>query len=130
MRANILIVEESPDLCRLFEHMLLADGYLVQTYPDWQAADQALAQREPDLIIFDWVPANSAGYTWAEALANAEDTALIPILFVCGDPPQRTTLEVLGSAGISVIEKPFDIFVFRKRVAALLGIRERALGMS
>jgi hypothetical protein len=38
-------------------------------------------------------------------------------------------LELLGSAGISVIEKPFDIFVFRNRVSALLGLRERVAGV-
>src|SRR5690242_11047245 len=116
MDATILVIEESLDLCRLFEYMLRADGYTVRGFLDWQAAQAALNLAEPDLIIFDWSPSNTAGYAWAESLRRDPATAHIPVLFVCGDPPSRGDLEMIGGAGISVIEKPFDIFMFRNRV--------------
>jgi DNA-binding response OmpR family regulator len=128
MDATILVIEESLDLCRLFEYMLRADGYTVFSFHDWQSAQSALITRAPDLIIFDWALTNAAGFSWAEAVRRASASAHIPILFVCGDPPPRATAELLGTAGISQIEKPFDIFVFRNRVAALLGLHERAAG--
>lgn len=129
MAATILLIEASPDLCKLFEHLLHAEGYEVQAYYDWQSAAAALAIQPADLVIFDWALSNTAGYAWAESLRANHPTSTIPILFVCGDPPRRATLEQLGSLGISTIEKPFDIFVFRKRVSALLGKRERAMGV-
>ncbi|HEX9371864.1 MAG TPA: response regulator [Roseiflexaceae bacterium] len=128
MDATILVIEESLDLCRLFEYMLRADGYTVSAFTGWQAAHAQLAAAAPDLIIFDWSRANTAGYVWAEGLRQAPETSEIPILFVCGDLPPRSTLEMIGSIGISMIEKPFDIFMFRNRVTALLGRRERVAG--
>jgi two-component system phosphate regulon response regulator PhoB len=129
MDATILVIEESLDLCRLFEYMLRADGYVVRSFHDWQAAQAALPLAEPDLIIFDWSQTNTTGYAWAEALRRDRATAHIPVLFVCGDPPTRGEIEMIGSVGISVIEKPFDIFIFRNRVTALLAPRERAAGI-
>ena len=128
MDATILVIEESLDLCRLFEYMLRADGHTVLSFHNWQSAQPALITRPPDLIIFDWSSANMAGYSWAESVRRAPATAHIPILFVCGEPPARATSEMIASAGIALIEKPFDIFIFRNRVAALLGTRERTAG--
>ena len=129
MDATILVIEESLDLCRLFEYMLRADGYTVRAFHDWQVAQAALPLGEPDLVIFDWSLANTAGYAWAAALRCDPATAHIPVLFVCGDPPSRSELEIIGSVGISVIDKPFDIFMFRNRITALLAPRERAAGI-
>jgi two-component system, OmpR family, response regulator len=130
MRATILVIEEELDLRKLFGVMLRAEGYTTQLVPDWQAAQQALAASKPDLIIFDWAITNAAGYLWADDLRSASATAQIPLLFVCGDQPSRSMMQLLGNAGITVIEKPFDIFIFRKRVAALLTPLARMAGSS
>jgi two-component system, OmpR family, phosphate regulon response regulator PhoB len=128
MRATILVIEEEPDLNKLFGILLRTEGYDVRLVRDWRAAQAALVESEPDLIIFDWALTNAAGYLWADDLRSSAAKAHIPILFVCGDLPSRTMMQLLGNAGIPVIEKPFDIFVFRKRVAALLTPRERMAG--
>ena len=128
MEATILVIEDELDLGKLFGILLRAEGYDVQLARDWSEAQAALGQGEPDLIIFDWALDNTAGYLWAEDLRAEPKTAHIPILFVCGDPPSRGISQLLGSAGIPVIEKPFDIFVFRNRIAALLTPRERMAG--
>jgi two-component system phosphate regulon response regulator PhoB len=128
MDSTILVIEESLDLCRLFEYILRADGHTAAAFHDWQTAQIALAKGVPDLIIFDWALANTTGYSWTASLRESPETSSIPILLVCGDPPPRDMLDMIGSLGISVIEKPFDIFVFRNRLNALLGMRERAYG--
>jgi two-component system, OmpR family, phosphate regulon response regulator PhoB len=128
MRATILVIEEEPDLSKLFGILLRVEGYDVRLVRDWREARAALAEDSPDLIIFDWSLTNATGYLWADELRAAPETTHIPVLFVCGDPPSRGMSQLLGNAGIPVIEKPFDIFVFRKRVAALLTPRERAAG--
>jgi DNA-binding response OmpR family regulator len=129
METRILVIESNPDLRKLFEHLISADGYLVDTCPDWHAADDYLKQGLPNLIIYDWEMGNLAGYMWSEALRTASATAKVPVLFVSDSPPSRQILERLTAADIALIDKPFDIFVFRRRVDALLGIRERALGV-
>ena len=128
MESAILVIEESVDLRRLFEYILRADGHIVAAFNDWQVAQTALTTAAPDLIIVDWQLTNTAGFAWAEALRRDPATSQIPILFVCGDPPSHNTLDMLGELGISMIEKPFDIFIFRNRLDALLGMQERVFG--
>jgi two-component system, OmpR family, phosphate regulon response regulator PhoB len=128
MESTILVIEESVDLRRLFEYILRADGHMVAAFNDWQAAQAGLTIVAPDLVIFDWALTNTTGYAWAEALRRNPQTSDIPILFVCGDPPSHDTLDMLGELGISIIEKPFDIFIFRNRLHALLGMQERVFG--
>jgi DNA-binding response OmpR family regulator len=127
-RATILVIEEELDLRKLFGIMLQAEGFDVRLVHDWQAAQAAVAASEPDLIIFDWAITNAAGYLWADDLRTTPVTAHIPILFVCGDQPSRSMMQLLGNAGITVIEKPFDIFIFRRRVTTLLTPRARMAG--
>ena len=129
-RATILVIEEEADLRKLFGIILQAEGFDVRLAHDWQMAQAAVAVSEPDLIIFDWAITNAAGYLWADDLRTTPATAHIPLLFVCGDQPSRSMMQLLGNAGITVLEKPFDIFIFRKRVTALLTPHARMAGSS
>ena len=128
MHATILVIEEEQDLSRLFTVLLQNEGYAVQLAQDWREARELVATSEPELIIYDWSIANSAGYLWADELRTTPATEHIPMLFICGDQLSRTMMQLLGNIGIPVLEKPFDIFVFRKRVHALLPPRERMAG--
>jgi DNA-binding response OmpR family regulator len=129
MEATILVIEDSSDLRRLFEHMLREDGYNVVLARGWQEACVMIEAGEPpDLIIFDWMLGDTAGYRWIDDIHTASQTRQIPLLFICSEPPPRPVAELLGNAGIPLLEKPFDIFVFRRRVAALLPPRERMAG--
>src|SRR5262245_30828959 len=127
-RAMILVIEEEADLRKLFGIILQAEGFDARLAPDWHMAQAVLAASEPDLIIFDWAITDAAGYLWADDLRTTPATAHIPLLFVCGDQPSRSMMQLLGNAGITVIEKPFDIFILRKRVAALLTPLARQAG--
>lgn len=128
MVAQILVVEESPDLCRLFEFLLRSAGYRVRTIHDSAAAPAVLASFAPDLIIFDWSLDNAAGLQWAEALRGEPLGESVPMLFLCGGLPARNEQARLAQLGIALAEKPFDIHRLCAQVAQLLGERERALG--
>ena len=130
MEATILVIEEDHDLRRLFDYMLRIAGYDVTVTPDWQAAQMAFVDREPDLIIFDWALTDAGGYLWIDELRASPETEHIPVLLVCGDPPSRSISRLLDKAGVPVVEKPFDIVEFRDHVAALLTPRERMAGVA
>lgn len=82
------------------------------------------------MIIFDWLITDTDGYLWIDELRAASEASQIPLLFICSEPPPRAIAEMLGNAGIPLLEKPFNIFVFRRRVSALLPPRERMAGAS
>ena len=127
-RAMILVIEEEADLRKLFGIILRAEGFDVRLVQNWQMGQAAVAASEPDLIIFDWPITDAAGYLWADDMRTTPATAHIPLLFVCGDQPSRSMMQLLGNAGITVLEKPFDIFIFRNRVNALLTPHARQAG--
>lgn len=128
MRPIILVIEEDPDLGRLFESMLQLEDYAVMLAHNVQEAQALIVRREPDLIVFDWQLTNAAGYLWVDQMRSSDRTAHIPILLVCGALPPRAIYEMLGNAGIPVVEKPFDLIVFSRHVAALLRPYDRAVG--
>lgn len=127
-RGHILVVEEDPDLGRLFEAMLAMEGYTITLTRHVQDAHRALAQQEPDLVIFDWSFTNVAGYAWIDELRTATQTAHIPVLLVCGALPPRGIYEMLAGAGVPMIEKPFDLLAFNRHIASLIQPRERIIG--
>ncbi|MEN9938058.1 MAG: hypothetical protein RLZZ387_4637 [Chloroflexota bacterium] len=128
MTSTILVIEDDPDLGRLFESMLEIEGYRVVLARDVQEAEQAIARREPQLIIFDWQLSNVQGFIWVDQIRSNELTAHIPLLLVCGTLPPRSVYEMLGNAGVTLVEKPFDLLVFIRHIAALLRPFERTVG--
>lgn len=128
MESVILVIEHDPDLGRLFQSMLELEGYRVVLAPDVATTQAKLAGSPPDLVVFDWDLDNTAGYVWVDQMRSSERTAHIPILLVCGAMPPRLVYEMLGNAGVTMIEKPFDLLVFARHVAALVHPRTRVLG--
>jgi len=128
MRPSILVIEEDPDLGRLFEAMLHVEGYSVSIARSVHEARDLIMRREPDLIVFDWALNNAAGYLWIDEIRNTAHTAHIPVLLVCGAIPPRSIYEMLGIVGVPIVEKPFDLRDFCRHVAAMIQPRERAVG--
>lgn len=127
-RGHILVIEEDHDLGRLFETVLTIEGYHVTVAHHIYEANRLLVQLAPNLIIFDWSFHNTAGYVWVDELRTSTRTAHIPVLLVCGMLPPRSIYEMLASAGVPIIEKPFDLLAFNRCVASLMHPQERAIG--
>jgi DNA-binding response OmpR family regulator len=128
MGAHILVIESDPDLGRFFVSMIGLEGYRVTLVRGVDEAQAVLTHDEPDLVVFDWQLSNTAGYVWVDKMRGSRLTAHIPILLVCGAMPPRIVYELLGNAGVTMVEKPFDLMVFSRHVAALVQPRENALG--
>lgn len=104
IEANILVVEDDPDIARLIAHHLERAGYHVRTT---HSAEGALAELEadiPDLITLDIELPGMQGDELAEQLHANPQTREIPILIlsVLGDDPERMKF------GAYILPKPFD----------------------
>ncbi|MCS6842080.1 MAG: response regulator [Roseiflexus sp.] len=127
-RGRILVIEKDHDLGRLFETILTLEGYHVTVTSHIDEAHRILPQLEPNLVVFDWSIHATAGFIWVDELRTSAHTAHIPVLLVCGMLPPRSIYEMLASAGVPIIEKPFDLLAFNRCVASLVHPRERAIG--
>ncbi len=128
MGVRILIIEADPDLNRLLHVLLETDGYEVTTTFATDAA-LARARRETfDLIIYDWDLDDLRGQLLLDTLVTELPLHTIPLLLICGRAPAASIANALGMSGTPMIEKPFDLRLFTRQVAALVHPRERAVG--
>ncbi len=101
--SRILLVEDDPGVLALFEEVLLAAGYEVDTADTFQAADDLLAFRNYALLLSDgWLPGGT-GMT----LADHAKLKGIPALIITGfiDRLQQSGSPV-SWANYTVVPKP------------------------
>jgi DNA-binding response OmpR family regulator len=79
---HILLVEDDPDVLGLFEEVLLAAGYQVDTADTFQAADDLLTFRDYALLLSDgWLPGGT-GMTLADHAKPKGIPALIVTAYI------------------------------------------------
>ena len=55
--AQILVVDDEPDIWQLVQEILEDEGYSVQIAKDGESARLIYAQQKPDLVLLDiWMP--------------------------------------------------------------------------
>lgn len=81
-RKTILVVEDDPDLRRLYRLTLAFDGFEVQEAADGIDALRALEQIAPDLVILDLDLPKLGGLSVQQEIASHALTRHIPIVIV------------------------------------------------
>jgi DNA-binding response OmpR family regulator len=127
-RATILVIEEDPDLARLFESILQIEGYEVRVEAHLEGARRVFKHRLPDAVVYDWSASNPSGYLWVDEVRSTPAMSDVPMLLVCDGLPSRSMRDMLWRWGVPTIEKPFDLHEFCRALDGLLPIRERMLG--
>ena len=77
---KILVAEDDRELCRLFAHVLIKNGYSVKEVSNGREALQALDEDYFDLIISDIMMPVMDGYELVRSLRDAGNTT--PILMI------------------------------------------------
>ena len=89
--ANILLVDDDPDVVRLLESMLTAlphPFHFLRAYDGVQALDVMRATR-PDIVFLDWMMPEMTGEETIERMGADPELADIPVVVVSGqDPPE------------------------------------------
>jgi len=93
-RKRILIVEDSPELRRMFRNVLTMEGYEVEEAGDGVEALQLVENRLPDLILLDLVLRSLDGLSVQQELASHAITRQIPIVIVTGSIIDTASLDV------------------------------------
>lgn len=105
---NILVVDDDANNRKLLETMLAADGHRVRNVHSGQAALDALAEWQPDVILLDLMMPGLDGFETAQRLRVNPKTKPIPIVMVTAldDPASQTRLAAIGITDI--LAKPLD----------------------
>lgn len=119
--ANILAVDDNPDLCILLKTALERDGHRVVTCSSGAELTEALC-RWSDCILLDVMMPNESGFAVCRRIREQTDA---PILFLTARTDEASVLEGLGIGGDDYLTKPFRVGELRARVAAHLRRQNR-----
>jgi two-component system nitrogen regulation response regulator NtrX len=118
VKANILVVDDEPDIRQLLQEILEDEGYRVAAAENASVARKLWAERMPDLILLDiWMP-DEDGITLLKEWLR--DDQLCPVIMMSGHATVETAVEATRLGAYDFLEKPLSL-------AKLLVTVERAL---
>ncbi len=120
--ANILVVDDNPELCKLIQAALERDGHRVKTRLSGSALTEALCCWA-DCILLDVMMPDEDGFAVCRRIRGLTDA---PILFLTARTDEPAVLEGLGIGADDYLQKPFRVAELRARVAAHLRRQNRA----
>ncbi len=81
-RPYALIVEDEAALVELIRYNLVKEGYEVAIATDGEDALLQIAERQPDIVLLDWMLPKLAGIEVARRLRSAQATRNLPIIML------------------------------------------------
>lgn len=123
--ARIALVDDDPMVVELMRHVMELDRHALTVYQDSRQALTEItdpAQPLPWLIILDVMMPGLDGRGFHQALQADARTKGVPLVIVTAHA--RFKREFEGSPNVrAVIEKPFEVFEFRRQISEILGER-------
>ncbi|MEO6065562.1 MAG: response regulator, partial [Lysobacterales bacterium] len=118
-QAQVLVVDDEPDIRELIRDILVDEGYAVATAGDAREAREARRTQRPDVILLDvWMPDTDGVSLLREWSEGGGLTC--PVVMMSGHANIETAVEATRLGAYDFIEKPLSM-------AKLLLILGRAL---
>ncbi|MFB2768206.1 response regulator [Pelatocladus sp. BLCC-F211] len=106
-KANILVVDDTPDNLRLLSAMLTAQGYEVRKALSGKMALTACQMVLPDVILLDINMPEMDGYEVCRQLKVNDSTCRIPVIFISALDDVLDKVKAFEVGGVDYITKPF-----------------------
>jgi two-component system OmpR family response regulator len=117
-RQRILVVDDEPSIVDAVATALRYEGYDVEEAATGGEALAAVARREPELIVLDWMLPDLDGIEVGRQLrARGFKTA---VLFLTAKDATENKVEALRAGGDDYVTKPFSLAEVVARVQAVL----------
>ena len=106
--AQILVVDDEPDICELISEILADEGYSVASAKNGEAARVAYANNKPDLVLLDiWMP-DIDGITLLKEWSSTGSLAC-PVVMMSGHGTLETAVEATRLGAFDFIQKPLSL---------------------
>jgi DNA-binding response OmpR family regulator len=117
-KANILLVEDDPNLGEVLKEYLLLKDYDVVLAPDGEEGWKAYRAGDFDLCILDVMMPIKDGFTLAREIREVDNK--VPVIFLTAKALKEDTLEGFRLGGDDYITKPFSMEELLMRIKAVL----------
>ncbi len=118
---RVLVVDDNPDM-RIYLHRLLQPQYEVSSAADGQAALDAVAKAEPELVISDTLMPRLDGFGLLAALRAEPATASLPVILLSARADDAARIAGLEAGAADYLAKPFSPRELLARVAGTIAI--------
>jgi len=115
--ANILVVDDDPQIQELLDEYLEAAGFRVETVASGAACRNAIAEGDFDLVVLDLILPDCDGVSLARDLRRETDTPIIMLTSKSDEVERIIGLEIGADDYVS---KPFNTRELLARIKALL----------
>jgi DNA-binding response OmpR family regulator len=116
--ARILVVDDEPEILRMLEKSLQAEGYSVDTARDGRDAEQKLKGPRPDLVLLDAMLPHVHGFELCNRIKGDERLRTVPVIMMSavyrGWRFAQDAREAFGAD--DYVEKPFHLADVMRRV--------------
>ena len=125
---HILVLDDEPDLCTLYELVLVREGYSVQTAGSLAQARDCLAQRQFDVVISDMRLPDGLGLELLRDLTQSRRPERCIMITAYGSADNA--VEALKSGAFDYLTKPVDLKQFRAVVQSAMASSQRPVAAS
>jgi len=108
-KADILVVDDTPENLRLLVKILRENSYKVRPVPNGNLALSAIEASPPDLILLDIMMPGMSGYEVCQILKKNPQTQSIPIIFITAMNEVLDKVKGFHLGAVDYITKPFEI---------------------
>jgi two-component system cell cycle response regulator DivK len=119
-QGRVLIVDDHELNLKLLERLLEREGREVRAADSLAAAEQALAEEEPAMIVLDVNLPDGSGLELTRRLKTEPSTASIPIVACTAAVMPSDEHEALEAGCDAFVAKPIDLRHFSDVIASLL----------
>ncbi len=117
---KILIVEDERPIREMIAYGLRRAGFEVREAEDCRGAREQLADRQPDLLLLDWMLPDMSGLELAKLLKRDEDTRELPIIMLTARAEETDKVAGLEGGADDYMTKPFSPRELVARINAVL----------
>lgn len=119
-RPYALVVEDELALVELVRYNLEKDGYEVDVARDGEDAILMVEERQPDIILLDWMLPKLAGIEVCRRLRSKSTTRNIPIIMLTAKTEEGDRIRGLDTGADDYMTKPFSMVELTARIRAVL----------
>jgi len=115
---RILVVDDEPSIVDAVATALRYEGFEVEEATGGREALKAVAEREPDLVVLDWMLPDLEGIEVGRRMRERGFKSAI--LFLTAKDAVENKIEALRAGGDDYVTKPFSLAEIVARVQAIL----------
>ncbi|HEY9878077.1 MAG TPA: response regulator [Leptolyngbyaceae cyanobacterium] len=121
--AQILVVDDNPDLRAYVSNVLQHQGYQIRTAHNGAVAYDIAQTFHPDLIVTDWMMPEVSGLELIQLIRNNPDLNSTPIVLLTAKVDDETRIEGVERGADAYLGKPFNDRELLAEVRNLLALK-------